>query len=433
MRTLSRRALIAGLGGGMASWALSACSGAGAGSTTGSGQGGGKQINAFYWGSDSRAKLTNQVFDLFAKKNPGMSVKGQFLAFSNYFDKLGTLAASGSMPDLIQTNPGSLTQYGANGQLLDLSTLNLNLGDYQDAALKTGQANGKQYGLAFGYQYVTVFYNADLLKAANTELPKDPASWDDWADFAVQLKGKLPANTYAMADCSSDSNSFESWMVGRGKTLFTDGGKLGYDAGDVTAWVEYWTGLRARGAVAPAADSVTYVQTGAVTDSPLTKGKAAMTLGINVGFQGYQQLNKAALDLAACPTGPAGRCETNHFFGWSVSASTKASEAVKAFLELWFADPSVVQIVGTDRALPASKTQLEALDKVADGATKQLLKFSIAHPGIKPLSPPATPPSIGSKQDESLRRAAEAVVTGSSKPSEAAKKLVEEVQAALGS
>lgn len=434
MRTLSRRALIAGLGGGMASWALSGCSGTGAGgATAGSGQGGSKQINAFYWGSDSRAKLTNQVFDLFAKKHPGMSVKGQFLAFSNYFDKLGTLAAAGSMPDLLQTNPGSLSQYGENGQLMDLSTLNLDLGDYQDPALQTGRANGKQYGLAFGYQYVTVFYNADMLKAAGSEPPKDPASWDDWANFAVQLQGRLPAGTYAMTDSSSDSNSFESWMVGRGKTLFTDGGKLGYDVGDVTDWFDYWTGLRAKGAMAPAADSVTYVQTGAVTDSPLTKGKAAMSLGINVGFQGYQQLNKATLDLAACPTGPARRCETNHFFGWSVSAATKATDAVKAFLEFWFTDPEVVQIVGTDRALPASKTQLEALDKTADGPTKKLLAFSLAHPGIKPLSPPATPSSVGSKQDDSLRRAAEAVVTGSSKPSEAAQKLVQEVQAALGS
>ncbi len=429
-RALSRRSLLAGLGGSTAALALAGCSKE-SGGPSGSGKGEAQQISAFWWGSDSRAQLTNQVFEQFAQEHPGMSVKGQFLAFNNYFDKLATLAAAGSVPDLLQTNPGSLTQYGENGQLLDLATLDLDLGDYQDAARQSGLANGKQYGLAFGYQYVTVFYNADMLEKAGGTVPQDPVSWDDWADFAAQLQGSLPAKTYAMTDSSSDSNSFESWMVGRGKSLFTEDGQLGYDAGDVTDWFDYWTGLRSRGAMAPAADSVTYVQTGAVTDSPVTKGNAAMTLGINVGFQGYQQLNEATLDMAACPVGPAGRCESNHFFGWSVSAKTKVTDAIKAFLEMWFTSTQVVQTVGTDRALPASQTQLEALDKVAEGATARLLKFSIAHPDIKPFSPPSTPATIGNRQTESLRRAAEGVVTGSSKPADAAQKLVQEVQAAL--
>lgn len=423
---VSRRSILAGLGG-IASISLVGCSG------NSKGGGGNGQVSVFYWGADSRARTTNQVFDLFAKKHPGSSAKGQFLAFNNYFDKLATLAASGSLPDIIQTNPGSLTQYGANDQLLDLSTLSLNLGDYQSAALESGKVNGKQYGLAFGYQYVTMYCNTNIVKNAGIAVPSDSSSqWQDWADYAVKLQGKLPSGVFAMTDNSSDSNSFESWVVGRGKTLFTNAGKLGHDVSDVADWFRYWTDLRGKGAIAPSAESVTYVQTGTVTDSPLTKGKAALSLGINVGFQGYQQVNKATLDLAACPAGPVRRSEANHFFGWSVSSQTKLSDTIKSFLEFWFTDTDVISILGTDRALVASEKQLDALDKTADATTKKLLQFSIDHPDIKPLSPPATPSSVGSGQTDALQRAAEAVVTGSSDPEKAATSYMQQVEGLLG-
>jgi multiple sugar transport system substrate-binding protein len=393
-----------------------------------------KQLSVYYWGSDSRATITNKVFDVFAKKYQGLSAKGQFLTFNNYFDKLATLAASDSVPDIIQMNPGSLSQYSESGQLLDLSTLSLDLGDYQPSALASGQIQGKQFGLAFGYQYVTTFYNTEIVQAAGIPVPTDLSStWDDWVEYSLRLQAKLPSGIFAMTDGSSDSNAFESWIVGRGKSLFTEDGKLGYDVSDAADWFNFWTGLRAKGAIAPAAETVTYIQSGTVTDSPFTKGKAALSLGINVGFQGYQQVNKAKLDVAACPAGPDRRCESNHFFGWSVSAKAKNTDAVKKFFELWFTDPEVIKLLGTDRALPASADQLAELKDNADPATKRLLDFSIEHPEIKPFNPPATPAAVGNEQSDSLQRAAEAVLTGTSAPDAAAQQLVDDVTQALTS
>lgn len=431
---VSRRSLLAGFGGLATASLLVGCSKNG-GSTNASGNSGGSQtdqLNVFYWGAASREALTNKMFALYAKKYPGLSAKGQFLSFDNYFDKLATLAAAGSLPDIIQMNPGSLSQYGEAGQLLDLSTLSLNLGDYQQAALASGQDKGKQYGLAFGYQYVTMFYNASLVKAAGVPVPTGLSNtWDDWTSYCQKLQAKLPSGVFAMTDASSDSNSFESWMVGRGKSLFTTDGKLGYTVQDATDWFDYWTTLRKMGLTSPAADVVTYIQTGDITDSPFTKQKAVLTLGINVGFEGDQMVNKAPLAIAPMPAGTSRRCETNHFFGWSASAKTKDTDAVKKFFEMWFTDVAVIKLLGTDRALPASQSQLQDLKASADPAALKLLNFSIANPDIKPFNPPGTPAVIGSELDDALLRAAEAIVTGKSTAAQAAQAMTTDVEQTL--
>jgi len=420
--------------GGLATASLVGCTSTTSGKGSSGGSGGNKsaELSVFYWGAASREAITNKMFERYAKKYPGLSAKGQFLSFDNYFNKLATLAASGSIPDIVQMNPNSLSQYGDSGQLLDLSTLKLDLGDYQHAALASGQVKGKQYGLAFGYQYVTMFYNSSLVKAAGVPVPTGLShTWDDWTDYCEKLQAKLPSGVYAMTDVSSDSNAFESWMTGRGKSLFTPNGKLGYAVDDATAWFAYWTELREKGLSAPAADTVTYIQTGAITDSPFTKQKSVLTLGINVGFEGDQTVNKAPLAIAPMPAGPSQRCETNHFFGWSVSATTKDTDAVKKFLEMWFTDPAVIKLLGTDRALPASQSQLKELKAGADPAALKLLDFSIANAGIKPVTPSSTPASVGSELVEALQRAAESIATGKSTPAQAAQTMTADVKQTL--
>ncbi|WP_165553894.1 ABC transporter substrate-binding protein [Kribbella capetownensis] len=404
---------------------LTACSGGSAGGDAK----GAANLEVIWWGADDRAAITNSILAMYGKKYPGNTAKGQFLPFGDYFNKLNTLAASNSLPDIIQLNLPNLAAYVKNGLLLDLG--DVDLGDYAKASLETGKIDGKLYGINFGYQYLTVMYNTELVTKSGLAVPKDPADWNAWGDFGVELAKKLGNGVYGMSDNSAESNTWASWLTSRGKGLFSTDGKLAHDEGDAVAWYQYWSGLRDRGAIAPGAESQTYVSNGGAAVDPLTTGKSVISMSPIVQFQGYQKVNKVPLGLAPCPTGPSGRGEVNAFFGWGISSKTKNPQAAKDFLNLWFTDPGAFKELGLDRAIPASKKQLDTVSQGATGAIKTMLGFMDSYT-ISPASQPASPPSIGSKVQDSLTRAAEAVLAKKLSPEQAGAQYFSEIKAAAG-
>jgi multiple sugar transport system substrate-binding protein len=64
-------------------------------------------------------------------------------------------------------------------------------------ALKLGQVNGHQYGGPYTFSTPTLFYNADLFKAAGLDPGTPPATWDDVRVYGQQIRdrtGKAPLN-----------------------------------------------------------------------------------------------------------------------------------------------------------------------------------------------------------------------------------------------
>jgi multiple sugar transport system substrate-binding protein len=420
---VTRRQFLAATGAFSLPLVLGACS-------SGSSGGAGQPLDVIWWGADDRARITEAVFDLYEAKHAGSTVQGQFLPFGDYFNKLNTLSAAGAVPDVMQMNLPNLATYAEDGLLLDLeSELTLDLGDYPAASLETGRIDGKLYGINFGYQYLTTTYNPALVDRSGLQVPADPADWNAWADFAQALSEALGEGIYGMSDNSAESNALAAWIQGRGKSLYTPDAGLGYDLSDIEAWYQYWADLRTRGAIAPGPQSQPYVSGGGAADDPLTTGLSVITFSPIVQFQGYQEVNSEPLALAACPTGPEGRGEVNPFFGWSVSASSENLQAVQDFLTVWFTDPAAFEILGLDRAVPASPTQLQEVAKSATGAVKTMLDFLEANP-VEPASQPA-PPAVGARITDVQKRAAEGLVVGAMSPQQAAAMYMEEAEAAV--
>src|SRR5689334_13586089 len=115
LMTVTRRALLrAGL----------ALAGAGAGAAAcGSGDGGsGKTTLRFaWWGSEERAKLTQQVVDLYVSKHPDVEIKTTYAAYDPYFQKLATEMSGGNAPDVLQMGDRYLREYAERNTLLDLT------------------------------------------------------------------------------------------------------------------------------------------------------------------------------------------------------------------------------------------------------------------------------------------------------------------------
>lgn len=417
----TRRTLL-GLGGLVAIGAAAGCSKSNSG-------GSGSAMTAIWWGDASVAKETNDVIAIYDKEAAPNSVKGQFLAYDDYFDKLATLAAAKNLPDLMAFNGDNLPKYAANGLLMDIG--DVNLGDYDRSGLTTGKYKGKLYGVNFATEYVIMMYNQKLAQGTGVAIPADGSSWDDWATYFADLQTKLPTGVYAADDLSGNENVFLSWLIGRGaEGIWAANGGIGFDAEDAQTWFQYWADLRDKKVVPPGPQSLAASQAGGFQNDPVTKGKAVYSADTITDFPGDQSINPQTMSLASCPVGPKARGEWHSFYGWAVSASAPEKPA-KDFLHLWFTNPEAWKAVGFSHGVPVSQDALDTLSKGATGANRTILDLLDKKYPVKPVQIPGAPASLGSKFDTAYTQAVQAIWSGSSTLDAAIKQFMSDSEAAF--
>ena len=62
-----------------------------------------KKIRIAWWGSQNRHNITQQVIDLYAQKNPGITFEPEIIgADVQHYEKMATQAAANNLPDIFQ-------------------------------------------------------------------------------------------------------------------------------------------------------------------------------------------------------------------------------------------------------------------------------------------------------------------------------------------
>jgi multiple sugar transport system substrate-binding protein len=69
------------------------------------------RLRLLFWGGQARADRTYAATDLYTKANPGTVFDGEFMAFADYWPKLGTQVAGGNAPDIIQMDYRYIVEY----------------------------------------------------------------------------------------------------------------------------------------------------------------------------------------------------------------------------------------------------------------------------------------------------------------------------------
>lgn len=104
-----------------------------------------------WWGSQSRHDYTKKLLDLYTKSHPNVKFTASPSGWDGYFDKLSTLTASGSMPDIVQMDYLYITTYAKNNSLADLQPFiddkTIDVSSIDPDILKTGKVNGKMAGM----------------------------------------------------------------------------------------------------------------------------------------------------------------------------------------------------------------------------------------------------------------------------------------------
>jgi ABC-type glycerol-3-phosphate transport system substrate-binding protein len=306
----------------------------------------------------------------------------------------------------------------------------LGTGEIDSGLLATGRVHGTLYAVPQGRGTETLVYDTAAWKASGVPLPKQGWTWSDWADAmrALAKKTGKPGAT----DPGQSEDAFEVWLRGRGKTLYTKDGGLGFTAADLTRWWTFADRLRKEGAVSPA-EQTTQLD-GTVENTPLGRGKALGDFNWDAPSSGYLALVKGGVALAPMPSGadgtPGQYFKPSMFLG--IGAHTSHPKEAAALVDFLLNDRQAAKILGATRGIPVNDTirkqtaaQLKDFDKtVAD--YQNSLEGSLK-------DPPQAPPSGDNALQTTFARDYDQVSYGRMSPRAAAENYITEAKAELRS
>ncbi|MDI1461366.1 ABC transporter substrate-binding protein [Catellatospora sp. KI3] len=388
-------------------------------------------ISFFWWGGESRAKLTEQALKLYTAKNPRVTITPTWQAFTGYYDKLATIAAGGNAPDIFQLDDNGLAEYAGRNVTLDLSKYTgngkIDVSKHPESLTKYGQLGGKQVAIATGENTPAIVYDKTALTALGLELPQIGWTYEQTITWAAGVSAKKPGY-YGMMDPSSDYKALWLWLRSQGKEFY-DGPKLAFTEADLTGWFKLWVDARAKGATPPA-DIVHEAVDGSVTKQLVVTGKAAVSFMWSNQLSEMQKATKADLGMTAYPGDPKGQWARASTY-WAGSRTTKSPDVVADIINFLVNDVEAGKVLGVDRGLP---NNLDVRKAVSDGLTDQKMKDTVAFeneitPKFGPA--PAPPPKGHSGLRNTLRDIAETVTYAKQTPEAAAKQFFTEAAAKL--
>lgn len=314
-----------------------------------------------YWGSGERVTISQEAIELYESRNPGVRINPEVSGGAgDHFVKVDTQIAGGNGPDIIQMG-GNIPDYADvilpldayAGTLLDVDAID-------PSAVASGTINGQLKGVSTGVTMPSLVINKTMIEKAGAPLPSLSMTYDEFKNYLVMLKDKLPAGVYPMQDIgvmSSSSTPFGYWTRYNGTALY----KASTGTTDVTAaaaqkYLELFKDYRDSGLIPPADVAAGYAESNADT-SALIAGKVAIAYLFTNQLGGYQSATTDELALIEFPGAGATKAlwqAPSQFY--TVNKDSKNVEETVKFINFLVNDPDAAKILGSNRGASASAT-----------------------------------------------------------------------------
>ena len=177
-----------------------------------------------------------------------MTITGETLGWADYWPRLATQTAGRHAPDVIQLDYRYIYEYARRGALLPLDPFvgkGLDLGDFSEAAIDSGKVDRKIYGVSLGLNSTAMMFDQGLIAQLGLKPPIHDMTWAQVGELALEItKAAKRPGFFGLFDGGRYEPALEVWLRQRGKALYTDDGKLGFDGNDIGEWLGFWHDLR---------------------------------------------------------------------------------------------------------------------------------------------------------------------------------------------
>lgn len=388
-----------------------------------------KRLRLLFWGGQARADRTYGVTDLYTKAN-GVAFDGEFMAFQDYWPKLGTQVAGGNAPDVIQMDYRYIVEYATRNAIAPLDEFvgkELQLDDFDKDQLDGGKVDGKLYGISLGANSVAMMVNTAAMTEAGVAIDRN-TSYEDLAALAEKFNaGTKRAGMRLLADGSGSEPALENWLRQRGKALYTADGKAAFDDKDMSEWFQLWADLR-KANVCVAPEDQALDANDSIENTMVILGKAATSYANSNQLIAFQKVAKDPLDMANFPRAKAGAGGGHYrkpsmFF--SVGASSQAKAEAAKFINFFITDPDATKILGVERGIPCKKSTRDNIAPGLDAQSQVALNF-VSNLGDLLGALPPSPPANAGEVSQALRTKSQEVAFGQQSPADAGPAFVQQ-------
>ncbi|MBB6672534.1 ABC transporter substrate-binding protein [Cohnella nanjingensis] len=333
------------------------------GTDTGKGtdSGGAKTLGMMWWGPDARHEATKKALEIYTQQHSNVKFKPEFMAWDAYWQKLPTLAASKSIPDVLQMDAAYIQEYVTRGQLEDLSDIDLN-GIVDPNVVENSKIGGKLYGIPLSQNAQGIAFNKEELAQYGIPLPKQNWTYDEFFQWARDARAKLPEGKYPIGD-STTWDGFNFYQTSMGKSpVMADGGKtFNLDKDLFMKFYNTYEDFRKAKIVPPAEKAAAFLENDPKAD-PMASG-VVMTRGATTGsVSALEQLMPGKVGVVNMPIGPSGGGWAQSTIFLSVSANSKNKDEAKKFVRWFVSDKDAGEALGLTRGIPINPDIYKALE-----------------------------------------------------------------------
>jgi len=174
-----------------------------------------------YWENAHQQETLAKVCADFNSSQDKVTVVTKYIPFADFKKQLSIGAAASDLPDIVIIDNPDHASYSAMGIFADITAKMASWPDlkqYFDGPLNSCKLNGKLYGLPFGSNCLSLYYNADMLKAAGVNPPK---TWDELKTAALKTtKGNVHGFGISSVQNEEGTFGFLCFLWGSGNTSF---------------------------------------------------------------------------------------------------------------------------------------------------------------------------------------------------------------------
>lgn len=171
----------------------------------------------YYWNNESHQEILAKELEKFNATHDDIIAVAKYVPFADFKKQLSIGVTSSELPDIAIIDGPDHASYAAMGIFADI-TGEINEDEFYAGPIDSCKLDGKLYGIPFGSNCLSLFYNEDMLNEAGV---KPPTTWDELKETAKKLtKDKRSGIAFSSLQTEEGTFNFSPWLWSTGTDSF---------------------------------------------------------------------------------------------------------------------------------------------------------------------------------------------------------------------
>ncbi len=181
----------------------------------------------YYWETEGHQVALDKVITDYNGQQSNYEVTAKYVPFADFKKQLSIGASASELPDMVIIDSPDHASYASMGIFADL-TGKFDVNQYYEGAVNSCTIDGALYGVPFGVNCLSLYYNADMLEAAGCT---PPTTWDETLETAKKLtKDNVTGLAFCCLQNEEGTFNFTPWLWSTGATSYEMGSEGGIKA-----------------------------------------------------------------------------------------------------------------------------------------------------------------------------------------------------------